>query len=150
MSKQINTDFLESELKGSAFFGGKSTVQDSPTPPASNPAKKAPVKEKEPVIEQPIVQSITQSIDQSIDVKEIDHSPVMGKPRGFYITEKQNEDLDMLVLEISKRLGGKLPFKVDRSVLIRLILESSDLTNVENINKLATQLISRSISQLTG
>lgn len=150
MSKQINTDFLESELKGSAFFGGKSTPQDSPPLPVSKPIIKSPVKEKEPAIEQPIVQSITQSIDQSIDIKEIDHSPVMGKPRGFYITEKQNEDLDMLVLEISRRLGGKLPFKVDRSVLIRLILESSGLTNVENINKLATQLISRSISQLTG
>jgi len=150
MSKSINTDFLESELKGSAFFGGKSTPQDSPPLPVPKPVKKDPVKEKEPAIEQPIVQSIDQSIDESINVKEIDHSPVMGKPRGFYITEQQNQDLDMVVLEISKRLGGKLPFKVDRSVLIRLILESSNLTNIENINKLSTQLISRSISQLTG
>lgn len=150
MSKSINTDFLESELKGSAFFGGKSTPQDSPPLPAPKPVVKASVKKEEPVINQPIVQSITQSIDQSIDIKEIDHSSVMGKPRGFYITEQQNQDLDTVVLEISKRLGGKLPFKVDRSVLIRLILESSDLTNVENINKLSTRLISRSISQLTG
>jgi serine/threonine-protein kinase len=47
-------------------------------------------------------------------------------------------------------LAGKLPFKVDRSVLIRLIVEMSDLTSKENIDKLSTKLISRSISQLTG
>ena len=150
MSKQINTDFLESELKGSAFFGGKPAVQDSPTPPAPVPVKKAPVKVVEKPAEQSIVQSTGQSTNQSTEKPEIDQSTILGRPKAFYITEKQDRDLDTVVVEITKRLGGKLPFKVDRSVLIRLILECSDLTDEENINKLSMKLISRSISQLTG
>ena len=145
MIKTLNEDALKNELAGSAFFA-RTEPTDSPTPPEPKPAKPAAAKVEKKAVDQPTVQSI----DQSIDRLSVDHSAVMGKPRGFYITEKQNQDLDFAVLEISKRLAGKLPFKVDRSVLIRLIVEMSDLTSKENIDKLSTKLISRSISQLTG
>ena len=145
MAKKLNEDALKNELAGSSFFM-KAETPDSPTPPESKTEKpKRAIVEKKSV-DQPVIQSI----DQSIDRPSVDHSAVMGKPRGFYITEKQNQDLDFAVLEISKRLAGKLPFKVDRSVLIRLIIELSDLTNEGNIDTLSRKLVSRSISQLTG
>ena len=145
MVKKLNEDALKSELAGSAFFARMET-SDSPTPPEPRPAKPTAAKVEKRAVDQSTVQSIAHSIDRL----SVDHSAVMGKPRGFYITEKQNQDLDFAVIEISKRLAGKLPFKVDRSVLIRLIVEMSDLTSKENIDKLSAKLISRSISQLTG
>jgi hypothetical protein len=145
MNKKLNEDALKNELAGSAFFT-RTEPTDSPPPPEPKPAKPIGTKVEKKAVDQPTVQSI----DQSIDRLSVDHSAVMGKPRGFYITEKQNQDLDFAVMEISKRLAGKLPFKVDRSVLIRLIIEMGDLTSKEKIDKLSTKLISRSISQLTG
>ena len=146
MIKKLNEDALKNELAGSAFFV-RTDAARLPYPTESQSLQnRQRQKWRKKAVDQPTVQSI----DQSIDRLSVDHSAVMGKPRGFYITEKQNQDLDFAVMEISKRLAGKLPFKVDRSVLIRLIVEMSDLTSKENIDKLSTKLISRSISQLTG
>jgi len=149
MSKVINTDFLESELKNSAFFGTKSKDQTPPTPAEPKQVKKPTVKEQTPAVNQPVNSPVNPPINQSVNSSGMDRSPVKGKPTGFYISEKQHLDLDIAVAEVSKRVGGRILFKVDRSMLLRLILESADLTSAETINKLSTQLINRSINQLT-
>jgi hypothetical protein len=80
----------------------------------------------------------------------VDSSPILGRPKAFYITEAQDRDLDTLVAGISQRLAGRLNFKVDRSVVARLILESSILTSQETTDLLADELVTRLVSQLTG
>lgn len=169
MLKKLNEEMLGQELKASAFFtDARSEKPDlSPTPPTQAKLKaleeKAAISSSEPKVKakvrlemdeksvnRPIDQSTTESTSESTDKQVIDQTTILGRPKAFYITEKQDRDLDALVTQISSRLGGKLLFKVDRSILIRLILESSDLTSEQTIDRLAARLVSRSISQLTG
>src|SRR5450756_1699942 len=100
MAKTLNEDALKNELAGSSFFM-KAETPDSPTPPESKTEKpKRAIVEKKSV-DQPVIQSI----DQSIDRPSVDHSAVMGKPRGFYICLLYTSDAadDLLCVD----LGGR-------------------------------------------
>ncbi len=94
-------------------------------------------------------QSASQPTNQSTD-KSIDKSMILGRPKAFYITEKQDKDLDNAVDKLAKKVEGKVSQKIDRSTVLRLLLEMANITTDETINKLSKQLVSRLISQLTG
>lgn len=99
-----------------------------------------------------------QLADQSIDEQSsrkpttgvFDMSLILPKPKAFYITEKQNEDLDILVKKLAEKLKGKVAQKMDRSVATRLIFESVGLTSDKTAEQLANLLIGRLASQLAG
>ena len=74
---------------------------------------------------------------------------MLGRPKSFYITAQQDKDLDLAVTKLTERLQGRGTQKIDRSTLIRLLLEVSDLTNEGTVDRLASQMVSRLVSQLT-
>ncbi len=79
-----------------------------------------------------------------------DHSPVLSRPKGFYITEKQDKELDRGVRKLSEKTKGKVLQKIDRSTLLRLILDDIDLTDDQTVNRLYNRLINRLVNQLTN
>lgn len=107
--------------------------------------------------DQPIVPSTNPSTSQSTDQlvhpptnQSFDLSSVVGRPKAFYITQKQDEDLDVAVGKLNKKIGERINQKIDRSTVVRLILEEASLTSEQTIAKLVKRLASRLISQLTG
>jgi hypothetical protein len=100
-------------------------------------------------VTQPVVEKVNPPVNQSIN-SPIDTSQVLAKPKGFYISEKQDEDLDIAVKKLSDKMKGKLTAKIDRSTILRLIIDQANITNEEAISKLAGQLTSQLIRQLTG
>jgi hypothetical protein len=97
----------------------------------------------------PIDQSINPPVNRLIN-QPIDTSHVIAKPKGFYITHKQDKELDEAVRKLSKKLEGKAMIKIDRSTILRLVLEEADLTAEATIKRLTNQLINRLINQLTN
>ena len=99
----------------------------------------------------------TRFVDQSVDplaseliAHTFDTSSLLPRPKAFYITEKQDEELDVLVKRLSERLKGKVTQKIDRSVVTRLIFENVNLTGDETVAQLANLLVRRLTSQLTS
>jgi hypothetical protein len=90
-----------------------------------------------------------QSIDRSI-VQSIDRTPVMGKPKGFYITEKQHADIDIAVENLAHLARNKVDQKIDRSTVIRLLLEEVDITSPDITEKLYHRLVNRLVSRLNS
>jgi hypothetical protein len=91
--------------------------------------------------------SSTQSTIQPVSY---DASQVLGRPKSFYITSKQNDDLDRLVEKLKKKLIGKIPDnQIDRSSVVRLIFEEINLLDGKTTDKLASRLVNRLITQLT-
>ena len=82
--------------------------------------------------------------------QETEGSPILGKPKGFYITEQQDKALDVAVEKLAARLRGRVSQKIDRSTVLRLLLDVSNVIDDETINQLANQLINRLVKQLTG
>lgn len=105
----------------------------------------------------PVVPPTNQSTSQSIDRlayqstnQHFDLSTVVGRPKAFYITQKQDEDLDEAVEKLNKKIGERINQKIDRSTVVRLVLEEANLTNEQTLAKLVKRLAGRLISQLTG
>lgn len=155
MKKNLNQSPITNELRGaSAYF----------RPPADAPAPEGPVSDDVALTGQPADRSVSQSTSQSIDQptdpftaeaavppsQVFDTSPILGRPKAFYLTEQQDKDLDTLVAKLTDRLRGRGNQKIDRSTVIRLLLEASDLTTDQTIDRLANQLVSRLVSQLTS
>lgn len=146
MSKALPEDLKDKFFEGESVFftGDKPDTQQNPTQPKNEPVKVEPQTQDSPVV--PVV---NQPVNQSINTP-IDTSQVLAKPKGFYITEQQDDDLDIAVKKLSEKMKGKLTTKIDRSTILRLIIEQADITNDGSINKLAGQLTSQLIRQLTG
>lgn len=89
------------------------------------------------------------SADRPQAPTDIDTTPVQGRPRSFYLTQKQHRDLDIAVARLETRLNGNVPQKMNRSTLLRLLLEVSDVTSEATIERLAAQQVKRLLSQLT-
>lgn len=112
--------------------------------PAAQEERKIPeVKQAKPAKEK-VVQPAKN--DQNL----FDHSPILSRPKGFYITEKQNRDLDKGVRKLAEKSKGKVIQKIDRSTLLRLILDDIDLSDDQTINRLYNRLIDRLVNQLTN
>jgi hypothetical protein len=100
-------------------------------------------------VNQPIDRSINRPVNRAMH-PPLDHTNVLGKPKGFYITSKQDEDLDEAVKKLNKKLEGKTIIKIDRSIVLRLVLDEAHLSAEDTIERLSNQLINRLINQLTN
>jgi len=80
--------------------------------------------------------------------KRFDNSPVLSRPKSFYITKQQDADIDDIAERIEELLEGKIAHKIDRSVVVRLILESEDWTSDDAVNMLSKHLVNKLVSQL--
>lgn len=178
MKKQLNADGIINELTGnSAFFRQKKDTEeqkkvsvgeasDKPTAqPTGKPANQKTERLPDKSDDQPTPQSTNQTTDQpssgstrrpatqSIDrstSRSVDDSAILGKPKAFYISEKQDKDLNRAVELLSNELNGKINQKIDRSTIVRLILERSEVTKKESIMQMADQLVSQLVNRLTS
>jgi len=132
----------------SAVHEGHTTQQKKiDAPKVQHPSTKTttPLKETKSKREPSDTKSIAQSTDQFIDT-----SPILGKPKGFYITEKQNDDLDRAVSKLAEKAEGKTGLKIDRSTVLRLLLEYSHITDERTIESLYTHLVNRLVNRLNS
>src|SRR5918997_1178808 len=98
MKKKVNAHVIASELaEGSAFFrqareqdAAVATVEGPPDQSAAAPAAPAITQATSHTASQPTDQSTDQSTDQR-PVRRFDTSPILGRPKSFYITGKQDK-----------------------------------------------------------
>jgi hypothetical protein len=119
---------------------------EQPTDQVTNTLSNQPMSQTN---DKPVNRQRSQSPNPPIK-QAIDTSMIIGKPKGFYISEKQDTALDEAVRNVSEILKGKVSNKIDRSTIIRLVLEEANLEAKETAEKLANRLVSRLINQLTS
>lgn len=149
MKKQLDTQGMLNELKrGSRFFA------PAPLPPATHPSA---VRTFGPTSGQTIDPSTHESTGLPANpstpestAQSVDRSPILGRPKAFYITQQQDRDLDGVVARLAERAAGKVAHKIDRSTVLRLLLEGANLTSEQTSERLYGQLVRRLIRQLTG
>jgi hypothetical protein len=117
--------------------------------PAAQTSSQAADQSSSESTHRPTKQPVDQSIDRSTG-RSIDDSAILGKPKAFYISEKQDKDLNRAVELLSNELNGKINQKIDRSTIVRLILEKSQITKKESIMQMADQLVSQLVNRLTS
>ena len=160
--KKVNAAAIADELReGSVFFAEARRTADAPAPPAETPEEEPPMPAPAPAAiappappapvsaEESARRSVNPSTGQSAG-QSFDTSVILGRPKAFYITEQQDRDLDTAVDKLAERLRGRTGQKIDRSTLMRLLLEHSDLTADETADRLAGLYVRRLVSQLTG
>lgn len=81
---------------------------------------------------------------------DFDYSPILSKAKGFYITEKQHQALSDAAEKLAGRVGATLDQKVDRSTILRLLLEEVNITSDSLLNKLQNRLVNRLVNRLTS
>ena len=146
MSKKLDENKITNELKGASAFFQKSA--QSADPPADEQLEPAGSQLTGQLTRQSIDQSTSRSTNPAAE-KSPEISPILGRPKAFYLTEKQDQELDTVVTRLSEHLQGRVEQKIDRSTVIRLLLESSDITSQQTIHRLAEQQIQQLLSQLT-
>jgi hypothetical protein len=146
MNKKLDENKITNELKGaSAFFQKSGQSADLPADEQLEPAGDQLTGQ---LTSQSIDQPASRSTSAPADIPP-NISPILGRPKAFYLTEKQDQELDAAVTKLSERLQGRVEQKIDRSTVIRLLLESSDITSEQTIQRLAEQQIQQLLSQLT-
>jgi len=117
----------------------------SPTDTNSNhsPTPTPGVEKATPTPKKRDSQKVGESVDQSID-----NSPIMGRPRCFYLTEKQHNDLDIAVKKLARLVEKKDIPKVDRSTVMRLLIDSLEVKSTKTSKLLYKLLVDRLIHQL--
>lgn len=130
-----------------------SKLSTASSPPSNPPRRKPKVEKKQPQVEnsqsanqstdRPIDQLTDRPIDPSTDkmAKQLisidDVGPVIEKPRAFYITKKVDEWLDDAV----RYLQGKGLYKVDRSILVNVLLHDPELFSPASLDRLQDQVL---------
>ena len=160
--KKVNAAAIADELReGSVFFAEARRTTDAPAPPVETAEEEPPMPIPAPAATAPVAplvpgpadalvgQSVNPSTSQSTG-QSFDTSVILGRPKAFYITEQQDRDLDTAVDKLAERLRARTGQKIDRSTLMRLLLEQSDLTADETADRLAGLYARRLVSQLTG
>jgi hypothetical protein len=159
MKKKLNEAAIASELRqGSAFFRDAVAMTDAAEQsdePVNQPTALSNGASADPSPSPAVSQSTTQPTDPSTsqstgEQEAFDTSPILGRPKAFYISEQQDLDLDVAVDKLAKRLRGRGNQKIDRSTVMRLLLEVNNLTDDETTERLASQFVRRLVSQLTG
>ena len=166
MKKKLDPTAVADEFReGSAFFAQArqqtepaGEVEDTAgTPPTSQPYDQpAAPPTSRPTgqsTERPTGWSAAQSTTQSTVQRGepvFDSTAVLGRPKASYITEKQDKDLDITVEKLAVKMQGRGNQKIDRSTVLRLLLEVNNITDDTTVDRLAHQLVSRLVSQLTG
>jgi len=96
-------------------------------------------------------QSATQSTSQSTEQSATNHydeSPILGRPKSFYISHQQDKDLDLAVAKLASGEFGPQTQKIDRSSLLRLILEEMNVTSEKTLQRLQQRHIDRQLCRL--
>ena len=160
--KKVNAAAIADELReGSVFFAEARRTADAPAPPPETTEEELPmpvpapaaIASPAPPVPGPADESVGQSVNPSTSQstgQSFDTSVILGRPKAFYITERQDRDLDTAVDKLAERLRARTGQKIDRSTLMRLLLEQSDLTADETADRLAGLYVRRLVSQLTG
>ena len=158
MKKRIHADVIADELRqGSVFFAqareqAEESLPSDPSPEEQampTPAGPSPEQPADPAAREPTDQSTGRSTGLSTS-RLFDHSVILGRPKAFYITEQQDKDLDVAVDKLTAKLQGRGNQKIDRSTVVRLLLEINGITTDQTVDRLANQLVSRLVSQLTS
>lgn len=98
--------------------------------------------------EQPMERSIDQSTERSIEYNvSTKTSRVLEKPKGFYITEGLDRRIDQAVRYLKETHGIK---KVDRSVVVTVMLEKDDYWTEQSLDQLVEPVIRQLTSRLMG
>lgn len=172
MKKKLDIAAISNELEGASVFFAQSrsqaanrstdqSISRSISQPADQSSNQSTNSPNGQLIDQEKSQSVNRKSDksterqanqsiQSLTNKAIDNSIILGKPKAFYISAKQDAELDMAVKSVSALLGGKVNQKIDRSTIVRLLLEEADLSSKKTADRLANRLVNRLISQLTS
>ncbi len=127
--KKLDEKTIVNELHGeSAFFRpsppllreipsphvtGKHKKKEATQQGVNNPAIRLRDEAADKNASQPVDQSTARSVDQSTrELKRhpFDMSPVLSRPKSFYITEKQDEDLDILVKKLADKVTRLLKY----------------------------------------
>lgn len=77
--------------------------------------------------------------------KEAKLDQILDRPKAFYITKRQSDTLDELVKTMRKKAYGKTTVKIDRSTILRLLLDRANLDD----EKAADELIDTLVEQLS-
>lgn len=130
--------------------------KNAPSPTSAPPEVKLTPEKSEQLrtqsINQSTTQSITQSTHRSID-PSISHLPnptsnrVMDKPRGFYITEQLNQQIDEAVRYYQDKHNLK---KVDRSIVVTTLLDNEANWTEETLDLLLDKIIRQLTNRLTN
>ncbi len=106
-------------------------------------------------------QSTTQSTNRSTEesttistgettTNRYDESPILGRPKSFYISHQQDKDLDLAVAKLASGQYGPQIQRIDRSSLLRLILEAMDITSEQTLQRLHQHHVDRQLYQLNS
>src|SRR3712207_5084593 len=141
MKKPVNADAIANELReGSAFFRQAREQVSTEEPATATLTADEPAP---PVVAQPVSRSASRSASQSTGASTtprakpspaaaltpaFDTSVILGRPKSFYITEQQDRDLDVTVSKLQEKFNGRGNQKVDRSTVMRLLLEVNNIT----------------------
>lgn len=127
------------------------------TPPPQETGSQAPPEAVKQTIKtsvaqstsKPINSSVNQSVNRPVNQSIGDITP-MAKPKGFYITQKQHNDLNKAVEKLAKKMEGKTTMVIDRSIVLRLLIDAAEIDTQKGIDQLIEQLTKQLISQLTN
>lgn len=163
MKKPVNADVIANELReGSAFFrqareqvdpeASQESTPRSTVAPVGRPVGHSTSQSTYRLTGQSTGQSTGQEARPATPAEEtaFDTSVILGRPKSFYITERQDRELDVTVSKLQEKLNGRGNQKVDRSTVMRLLLEVNNITDDSTVDRLASQLVRRLVSQLTG
>lgn len=163
MKKTLNINNIQNELSGNSLYFKKAAEESNDKIKLEKEKSMTVDSDSIPIVDQstdrPTVLPISHLTDQPVTRpasipttshgQKYDSSPVLGRPKSFYITERQDEEIDILVGKLAQRLKGKINHKIDRSIVIRLLLETSEITGDKLVDRLSSQLVSRLRSQLS-
>ena len=82
--------------------------------------------------------------------RRFDESPILGRPKAFYISHQQDKDLDLAVAKLASGEFGPQTQKIDRSSLLRLLLEEMDVTSEQTLQRLHRRHVDRQLYQLNS
>jgi hypothetical protein len=158
MKKKLNAQAIGDELREGSVFFSEARQRAELEPSAEEPEEHLPM--TAPVdtpVSPPSSQATARPTRQSTARQTVppvepsfDTTMILGRPKAFYITERQDKDLDAAVDKLTARLNGRGNQKIDRSTVIRLLLEMSDVADDGTVDRLASHMVSRLVSQLTG
>jgi len=167
MKKNLDARSVLNELKqGSRFFGAPAPAE---YPPAGA-ARKASLPQMASTSTRPSTDRLTdrstsrstgqltrwstsrpteRSTNESMH-QLTEQSTMLERPKAFYITSQQDADLDTAVSKLAVRGASNVGQKVDRSTVIRLLLDEARLTSEHTIERLHQRLIKGLIRQLSS
>ena len=158
MKKKLNADAIANELHEGSVFFSQARRPAEPEPEEAAEDQLATVAADAPIRQSagrpagrstgPMAGQSTTGPTAQAATAPFDTSVILGRPKAFYITERQDHELDVVVDKLSARLNGRGNQKIDRSTVVRLVLEMSDITADHTIDRLASHMVNRLVSQL--